>query len=152
NGRLKARWDDGAVFVLTINTARGWQMRPNWALGAISAAQLDEACDALAGAPVSALKIVVTHHPLLFPPDSPISGQTHGGKRAAPKLIAAGADLFLAGHLHVIQETRVRGPDSTAVALTAGTLSLRVRGNEPPSFLLIDHIGAGKIAVTRYGV
>jgi 3',5'-cyclic AMP phosphodiesterase CpdA len=150
-GRLLDGWAKDDLFIHTINTARGWQLRPNWALGAVSPRQLHEACDALEAAPAHALKVVVTHHPLLFPPDSPIPGQTHGGKRAARKMIEAGADLFLSGHLHVLLETRVRGPKCTAVALSSGTLSVRLRG-EPASFLMIDHVAQETIAVTRYAI
>ena len=150
-GRLRDGWNGDGLFVHTINTARGWQLRANWALGAVSSRQLRAACAALAAAPPDALKVIVTHHPLLFPPDSPIGGQTHGGAHAARSLIAAGADLFLAGHLHVLQEPRVRGPRSTAVALTAGTLSQRLRG-EPPAFLLVDYRDTHVIEVSRYAI
>jgi 3',5'-cyclic AMP phosphodiesterase CpdA len=144
-------WSDGRVRIVTINTARGWQIRPNWALGAISRRQIEAAARALRETPRDVLKIIVTHHPLMFPEDSPVRGQTHGGARAARALIDAGAQLFLAGHLHVTQETRVRGPHGAALALTAGTLSLRLRG-EPNGFLMIERPGAQTIRLTRFAI
>ncbi len=150
-GRLADRWDKDNLFIHTINTARGWQLRPNWALGEISERQLHEACDALRAAPESALKIVVTHHPLLFPPDSPIGGQTRGGKRAATRMIEAGADIFLSGHLHVMEETRVHGPEQTAISLTSGTLCTRLRG-EPAGFLMLERLSESSVAVERYAI
>ena len=142
-------WRDDQVRVLTINTARGWQLRPNWALGAISRRQIDAAAHTLRETPRDVLKIVVTHHPLMFPRDSPIPGQTHGGAQAARDLIDAGAQVFLAGHLHVTQETRVRGPHGAALALGAGTLSIRLRG-EANGFLMLERVSAESLRVTRY--
>jgi 3',5'-cyclic AMP phosphodiesterase CpdA len=136
----------------TINTARGWQLRPNWALGEISQSQVRDACDALRAAPKTALKIVVTHHPMLFPPDSPIGGQPRGGRPAATAMIGAGADIFLSGHLHVMEETRVHGPSgNTALALTSGTLCTRLRG-EPAGFLVLERFADAQVSVERYAI
>jgi len=150
-GHACASWESADLAVVTINSARGWQMRANWALGAVSPHQVHAAARALKRAPVGALKIVVTHHPLLFPADSPISGQTHGGARAARALIGAGAQIFLAGHLHVTQEARLRGEHGTALALAAGTLSQRLRG-EPAGFQLLEFADAAAVALTRYHI
>ena len=150
-GRARAGWESADLAVVTINSARGWQVRPNWALGAVSRHQIHDAARALRRAPVGALRIVVTHHPLLFPEDSPIHGRTRGGGHAARALIGAGAQIFLAGHLHVTQETRVRGDRGTALALAAGTLSLRLRG-EPAGFQLLEFTDAAAVAVTRYEI
>lgn len=149
DGKALAEWRGEDVRIITINTARGWQLRPNWALGAISEDQINDAVRALEETPKDILKIIVTHHPMLFPEDSPIPGQTHGGKRAARKLIDAGAQIFLAGHLHVTQETRVRGPHGAALALSAGTLSVRLRG-EPNGFLVIERVDTNTVNVERY--
>ena len=139
-------WDDGAVRIITINTARGWQARPNWALGAISTAQRHHAVRLLRETPAHALKIIVTHHPLMFPPDSPLPGQTHGGKRAARRLLEAGAQIFLAGHLHTTMEATLHG---AALSLGAGTLSQRLRG-EPPGFLMFERTSDTTLALERY--
>lgn len=150
-GRVHDLWDANGVFIYTINTARGWQLRPNWALGEIDDKQVRRACRALREAPKSSLKIIVTHHPLLFPPDSPLPGQTRGGKEAARRMIEAGADIFLSGHLHAMVETRVHGPEHTALALTTGTLSVRLRG-EPAGFLMLERLDERDVGVQRYAI
>jgi len=150
-GRLADGWRSDDLFVCTVNTARGWQLRPNWALGAISRAQRRAACAALAQAPVHALKVVVTHHPLLVPPNSPVDGRTSGGKHAAHRMIDAGADLMLSGHLHVMQALRIYGRRGNAVFLISGTLSCRLRG-APAGFLMIERPTPRAIAVTRFNI
>jgi len=139
-------WDAQDVRILTINTARGWQMRSNWALGAVSEAQLRRGTSLLGATAPHALKIVVTHHPLMFPPDSPLRGQTRGGNRAARKLVEAGAQVFLSGHLHTTMETRIAG---RTLSLGAGTLSLRLRG-EAASFLALEWQGGAVLLLERY--
>lgn len=150
-GRLSDRWRTDDLFVCTVNTARGWQLRPNWALGEISRAQRHAARDALTQAPPNALKVVVTHHPLLVPPDTPVDGRTRGGKRAAHGMIDAGAHLFLSGHLHVMQALHIYGQRGNALFLISGTLSRRLRG-APAGFLMIERPTPQALAVTRFNI
>ncbi|HVY84854.1 MAG TPA: metallophosphoesterase [Caulobacterales bacterium] len=126
-------WATRQWHIVPINTARGVQARLNWAQGAIDEGQIKQACDALARAAPGALRIVITHHPLDWPNDAPIHGATIGGASALSRLIAAGAELFLAGHLH-FASSRLIG--TQALAITSGTLSLRVR-HEPCAFTAI---------------
>ena len=77
-------------------------------------------------------KVVVTHHPFDLPAG-------HGGKHligrsdmAMRQLAAAGADVFLAGHLHVSHvghtAERYQIAGHSALVVQAGTLSTRGRG------------------------
>ena len=125
------RTDDFAI--APINTARGMQLRLNWALGAISRGQSTRAARVLAPASPNALRIVATHHPLIWPEQSPIIGDTRGGARAMARLVNAGARLFLSGHLHASIVATVHTKNGAAISVSAGTLSARLRG-EPPSF------------------
>jgi 3',5'-cyclic AMP phosphodiesterase CpdA len=130
--RLEA-WRDPRWTIAPINTARGVQLRLNWAQGAINSAQTAEAAETLRGAAPGALRIVATHHPLDWPNDAPIKGRTIGGPRAQAALVEAGAQLFLAGHLH-FASARMIG--RRALSVTSGTLSRRVR-HEPCALTVI---------------
>jgi 3',5'-cyclic AMP phosphodiesterase CpdA len=129
-------WTHERFTIIPINTARGVQWRKNWALGAISHGQVHRACDGLNQAPSGNVKIVVTHHPLVWPSAAPIPGETRGGAEALHDLITAGADLFLSGHLHQASVERFESGGRSALMLSAGTLSIRYRG-EPASFSVI---------------
>lgn len=126
-------WHTPDWSIVPVNTARGWQLRANWAQGAISRGQIAVAGAALQKAAVGALRIVMTHHPLDWPNDAPIKGVTIGGVRGQEKLIDSGAELFLSGHLH-FASARLIG--TRALSITSGTLSQRVR-HEPCAFTAI---------------
>lgn len=119
--------------IVPINTARALQFRLNWAQGAISDAQVRRASAELRQSPSSALRIVITHHPLDWPNDAPIKGATINGVPAQNALAEAGAQLFLSGHLH-FASARLIG--TKALSVTSGTLSQRVR-HEPCAFSVI---------------
>jgi 3',5'-cyclic AMP phosphodiesterase CpdA len=132
-GLQQAAWHTEAFSIVPVNTARGWQMRWNWAQGEISRGQTATAAAGLQRAAPGALRIVVTHHPLDWPNDAPIHGVTRGGVRALERLIDAGAELFLSGHLH-FASARLIG--TRALSITSGTLSQRVR-HEPCAFTVV---------------
>src|SRR5262249_6181239 len=132
-----------------INTARGVQWRKNWALGVISTAQVNDAVTQMEAAPASALKIVATHHPLAWPANAPIRGDTRGGPQALARLLDAGADLFLSGHLHLGDIAIVEHGARKAACITAGTLSVRHRG-EPGGFIALRRApGSSCIEIER---
>jgi 3',5'-cyclic AMP phosphodiesterase CpdA len=125
-----AAWHTPDWSIVPINTARALQLSLNWAQGAISRAQTERAAAELQKAAPNALRIVITHHPLDWPNDAPIHGQTIGGPQALARLIEAGAELFLSGHLHFASARLVA---RRALSITSGTLSQRVR-HEPCAF------------------
>ena len=116
------------LWIATINTARGVQLRRNWALGAVNSRQLEELAAAFAPAPRNALRALVCHHPLIGPPESPLRGSTRGGVAAAEALAAMGVDLVLSGHLHVPFVLPLQPGDGRTWSIGAGTLSERRRG------------------------
>lgn len=126
-------WHTPLWSIVPINTARGLQLRMNWAQGAISHRQVEIAYAELAKAAPGALRIIITHHPLDWPNDAPIHGATIGGLAAQQALIGAGAELFLSGHLH-FASARLIG--TGALSITSGTLSRRVR-HEPCAFTVV---------------
>ncbi len=126
-------WHTDGWSIVPVITARGVQLRGNWAHGAISPGQTRAAVTELQKSAPGALRIFVCHHPLDWPYDAPIKGRTWGGRRAQGKLIDAGVRLFLSGHLHFASARLVR---RRALSVTSGTLSQRVR-HEPCAFTAI---------------
>lgn len=126
-------WHTDQWSIVPVNTARAWQFRVNWAQGEISRGQTAIAAAELQRAKPGALRIVITHHPLDWPNDAPIKGITRGGVRGLRKLADAGAELFLAGHLHFAS---ARLFETRALSVVSGTLSQRVR-HEPCAFTVI---------------
>lgn len=122
--------------VRSINSARGWQVRLNWSKGHVSRVQAARAAEALSTAPEQR-KVVVVHHPLLEVPGGPMTGRVRGGEHAAERLVLAGADLILSGHVHTPFVQALPYGDHRTFAVGAGTLSQRLRG-EPPGFNVID--------------
>lgn len=86
---------DDEIVVVGLNTARSF----TWKNGRISAAQLDTLQHHLLDAGPR-LKIVVTHHPFIPPPNDVGIDLVGRAVRAVPLLDAGGVDLLLAGHLH----------------------------------------------------
>jgi len=132
-GLRVAPWHTPLWSIVPVNTARGVQLRMNWAQGAISRQQIEATSAELAKAAPGALRVVITHHPLDWPNDAPIHGATIGGVAAQQALIKAGAELFLSGHLH-FASARLIG--TSALSITSGTLSRRVR-HEPCAFTVV---------------
>src|SRR6185503_13146878 len=103
------------------------------------------------GAPRDLIRIVVTHHPFDLPEGVREERLLGRAAMAMAKLSAAGADLFLAGHLHIshIGHTgeRYGSAGHSALVVQAGTVSTRSRG-EQPSFNVL-RIQRPTIAVER---
>ncbi len=137
-------WRNAACTVVGVNTARGVQLRVNWAQGAMSSRQTASAAAAFEAAGPAKLRVLASHHPLDWPNDAPIAGRTWGGLKAQRRLARAGVDVFLSGHLHVASARVVEG--GRAVAVCGGTLSRRLR-HEPCAFTLIEHDERG-VSVT----
>lgn len=121
--------------------------------GRLNEIQVDRAATRLRLAPTGALRIVVTHHPFDLP--STVHAQKHligRSEMAMQRLAEAGADVFLAGHLHVHHvghtATRYKIAGHSALLIQAGTLSTRHRG-EANSFNVL-RIAGGEIEVERY--
>ena len=135
--RHNSDWDDPRATVATLNSARAFQLRPNWSKGAVSRKQVREVCADLKGAAPGALKIVVCHHPLIEMIGGPMTARVHGGTAAAQAFSHAGVDLVLTGHIHAPFVHPYPFSDGCTQAVGSGTLSVRERG-VPPSFNVIE--------------
>ena len=103
------------------------------------------------------LKVIVTHHPFDVPQGEPQDKMIGRSRMAMERLAAAGADLFLAGHLHVSHvggtASRYHIAGHSALLVQAGTMSTRERG-EPNSFNVIrvtdgEHVLIDRMAWTE---
>jgi len=128
---LSPLYRDDEMIVVGVNTARSW----TWGEGRINVAQVDEVVAHLSGVPRDVMRIVVTHHPFDLPEGVEEQRLLGRAEMAMKKLSAAGADLFLAGHLHISHighaAERYDIGNHSALVVQAGTLSIRSRGEEP---------------------
>jgi len=146
---LSPTFVDEELAIVGINTARSNVVKG----GRINQEQIELVRSRLCPLDDAVLKIVVTHHPFELPADSYHSEVVGRAEMAVEELAECGADLLLAGHLHVshIETTAKRyklHDGSNALVVQAGTAtSSRVRG-EPHSFNLLE-FEEPRLSVTR---
>lgn len=140
---------DDEIVVVGLNSARGTAFRHGE--GRLNQAQVLRATARLNLAPPAAVKIVVTHHPFDLPAGHPEHHLIGRANMAMEWLAAAGADMFLAGHLHVshIAQTAARYAIAghSALVVQAGTMSRRARG-ELNSFNVL-RVSAARVEIER---
>lgn len=127
-----------------LNTARGWQARRNWAEGSVNLSDLDAQLKIFKAHNVKPY-ILACHHPFLSPPKAPMITVTRRGILASKRIIDAGVELLLTGHVHTPSATVHRDKNGSYLAVSAGTLSTRLR-DYPPSFNVL-YIDKGHIEV-----
>lgn len=121
--------ENADLLAVCVNTTRAYRHRH----GEVCAAQVERVAARLRACPPGKLRIVVTHQPLHVPRARDESNLLRGHADAARAWAAAGADLALAGHIHLpfVRPVRERVPDlaRSLWAVNAGTaVSHRVRG------------------------
>jgi len=134
---LQPAYADGEMIVIGVSTARSLVIKG----GRINQDQLERVKEKFCALPDEAVKILVTHHPFDLPSGYDDRDLVGRAKMAMTGLAECGADVFLAGHLHVshtrstAQRYQIRG--HSALVIQAGTtISTRGRG-EANSFNLI---------------
>ncbi|HYE90257.1 MAG TPA: metallophosphoesterase [Terriglobales bacterium] len=120
--------EDADMLVVSVNTTRVYRHKH----GEVSAAQVERVASRMRACPPGKLRVVVTHQPMHVPLGRDESNLLRGYADAARAWAAAGADLLLAGHIHLpfvrpVSE-RVAGLARALWAVNAGTaVSRRVR-------------------------
>lgn len=140
---------DEEMIVVGLNSARAAILMGR---GRLNAGQVGRAASLLRSAAPDLVKIVVTHHPFDLPESHGKEHLIGRSQMAMEQLAPAGADVFLAGHLHVSHTGRtarryeIAGHD--ALVVQAGTLSTRGRG-EANSFNVVQ-VASPEIRVERH--
>jgi 3',5'-cyclic AMP phosphodiesterase CpdA len=145
---LEPVYADDEIVVMGLNSARGL----TFGRGRLNARQISRAAERLRGVDPHLVKIIVTHHPFDLPDAYGAEHLVGRAKAAMEQFAEAGADLFLAGHLHVshIGHTaeRYKIAGHSALVVQAGTISARLRG-EPNSFNVL-RVNRPNISVARH--
>jgi len=124
-----------SVSVEGLNTARGWQARSNWAEGSV---RLDHLAEIVTrDAPPDSLRMLACHHPFRSPTDAPLRTRTRRGVPASQMLAASDIAVLLTGHVHTPHAELIRETTGCYIAISAGTLSTRLR-NALPGFNSLD--------------
>ncbi|MBC8031243.1 MAG: metallophosphoesterase [Pyrinomonadaceae bacterium] len=139
---------DNEIAVLGVNTARSLTIKG----GRVNANQVALMRDRFCDLDPKLVKILVTHHPFDLPEGHDEKQLVGRARMAMETLAGCGADVFLAGHLHVSHTshsaTRYQIKGHSALVIQAGTAtSTRGRG-EANSFNLI-HVDRPRITVER---
>jgi 3',5'-cyclic AMP phosphodiesterase CpdA len=138
---LEPLYADQEMAVVGLNTARSLTIKG----GRINELQLARVREKLCPFPDRVIKVVVTHHPFDLPAGYHERDLVGRARLAMTTLAECGADLFLAGHLHLshtghtAERYKIRG--HSALVVQAGTaFSTRGRG-EANSFnvLRLNH-------------
>jgi 3',5'-cyclic AMP phosphodiesterase CpdA len=146
---LRPFYRDDEMAVLGVNTARSLTIKE----GRINDGQVAWMLERLCTCDPGVVKIVVTHHPFDVPEGHDERDLVGRARMAMEALASCGADLFLAGHLHVSHTspsaTRYRIKGHSALVVQAGTAaSARGRGEEN-SFNVI-RIDQPRMVVERF--
>ncbi len=146
---LEPAYIDEEVAVIGLNSARALIAGGR---GRLNMEQIDAAAARLRTLPPAPIKVIVTHHPFDLPAGFPPEHLVGRAAMAMQHFAEVGADLFLAGHLHVSHvghtADRYNIAGHSALVVQAGTLSTRGRG-ELNTFNVL-RIGRPEMAIERY--
>ena len=145
---LQPVYEDKEVAIVGVNTARSLVFKG----GRINESQVSRLRDKFCSLGDEVVKVVVTHHPFDLPEGHDERDLVGRAKMAMTGLAECGADLFLAGHLHVSHTGHTKRYNIhgySALVVQAGTAtSTRERG-EANSFNLL-RIAHPAITVEKY--
>jgi 3',5'-cyclic AMP phosphodiesterase CpdA len=145
---LQPVYEDQELVIVGVNTARSSVFKG----GRINRSQVARLREKFCSLRSGVVKVVVTHHPFDLPEGYNERDLVGRAKMAMTELAECGADLFLAGHLHISHTghtKRYKIHGHSALVVQAGTAtSTRERG-EANSFNLL-RIAYPEITVERF--
>ena len=132
-------YTDQNVSIIPLNTSRGWQAKADWSLGVIDLDELNIVIDNLRATLPSTVKMIAVHHPLIYPPVSPLQKDTKNGVEALRRLSECNIDAVLSGHVHAPFALERQPNETEIMSIGSGTLSVR-RRDKPASFnhMIVD--------------
>lgn len=134
---LSAPIEKEGVSIRGLNTARGWQTRMNWAEGRVNLDDLDVVL-AHENASAAQVRILACHHPFRSPAKASLQTETKRGEEASRRIAASPVQILMTGHVHTPHAELIReGKEGAYIAITAGTLSTRLRA-QPPAFNILS--------------
>ena len=146
---LMPSFADDEMVVVGVSTARSLTIKG----GRINEAQLEWMRTKLCAYEERIVKVVVTHHPFDLPEGHDERDLVGRARMAMEGLASCGADLFLAGHLHISHSshtaTRYKIKGHSALVVQAGTASSTRGRGEANSFNVI-RLEHPHIAVERF--
>ena len=146
---LEPAFESEEMIAVGLNSARAFPFHGG---GRLNEAQVARAAARLKAANQHALRIVVTHHPFDLPDTHGIEHLVGRSEMAMRQLAAAGADVFLAGHLHVSHvghsARRYQIAGHSALVVQAGTMSTRARGEA--STMNVLRVAPARIEIERF--
>jgi 3',5'-cyclic AMP phosphodiesterase CpdA len=140
---------DEEMAVVGMNSARALVLGGR---GRLNDNQVNQAVSRLRPLAAQLIKVIVTHHPFDLPEGYAPEHLVGQSRMAMARLAEVGADLFLAGHLHVSHvghtAERYKIEGHSALVVQAGTMSTRGRG-ESNTFNVL-RIARPEMTVERY--
>ncbi|MEK6301121.1 MAG: metallophosphoesterase family protein [Acidobacteriota bacterium] len=134
---LRPSYVDDEIAVLGVSTARALTFKG----GRINETQVAWLREKFCSVGTDVIKIVVTHHPFDLPEGHDDSDLVGRARMALKQLSTCGADLFLAGHLHISRTghtaKRYKVGGLSSVIVQAGTAASTRRRGEVNSFNVI---------------
>jgi 3',5'-cyclic AMP phosphodiesterase CpdA len=145
---MQPTYEDEEVVIVGVNTARSSVFKG----GRINESQVGRLREKFCASGAGVIKVVVTHHPFDLPEGYDERELVGRARMAMTRLAECGADLFLAGHLHISHTghtKRYKLSGHSALVVQAGTAtSTRERG-EANSFNVL-RIAYPTITVERF--
>lgn len=133
--------------ILSLNTARAWDLSLDWSNGYVSRAQVEEASDFFRAHTDAPFKALVVHHPFIVPDWMPAFRAIRNGESMLSVLAEHGVDVVFAGHLHqrfsMSYEESVDAPGHSVTVMQVGTATSHRRRDQPNGFTLIELDGPG---------
>ena len=145
---LEPIYYDDEIAIAGINTARASNLKK----GNINLEQMKNVTEWFKTLSRDITKIIVTHHPLDLPTQYKAKKIIHKADKIIKHFSAQSIDVYLSGHYHrssiITTAERYGVKDYSAIAVQAGTISTRSRG-EMPSFNVLT-IDKGAIKINTY--